>query len=131
RATGRDGLPGRDRELQWLVEGPGLVTLPAPGPGGTVAALSAARARLAAAPGGTDRGGPGPPGVPRGLAAEPQDTTARPARLPGAQGPSQSITDPGGGLPAAQPALPGLIGVFGIYWHLSAYAQSGVRDPLA
>src|SRR5207302_222665 len=48
-----------------------------------------------------------------------------------AQGPDQSAADPGSGLPAAQPGLPGLIGLFGIHWQLSAGAQSTVRDQLA
>jgi hypothetical protein len=44
---------------------------------------------------------------------------------------SQSASDPRSGLSAAQPGLPGLIALFGMYWHLSACAQSCVRDVLA
>src|SRR5262249_3063018 len=54
-----------------------------------------------------------------------------PLLYPAAQGADQPTADPGSGLPAAQPGLPGLIGLFGTYWHLSACAQPSVRDVLA
>ena len=48
-----------------------------------------------------------------------------------AQGSDQPAADPGGGLPAAEPGLPGLIVLFGRYWHFSACALFSVREVLA
>src|SRR6185312_12770349 len=50
---------------------------------------------------------------------------------PPTQGANQPTADPGGGLSPAQPRVSGLIALFGMYWHLSACAQSFVRDVLA
>src|SRR5207248_1795192 len=82
RAAAGGRLPGDDRELQRLVAGPGLGTVPAPRPGTPARPLAQARTGPAAAAGGPDRGGPGPPPLPGGLAAGPEGPASGAAGLP-------------------------------------------------
>src|SRR5262249_40158321 len=100
----------------------------APWPGGLSAAKqpqqrgSSAGEALAAGPGLAQ-----PPGSLRSRSQPRQDSLLHPA----AQGADQSAPDPGSGVPASRSGLPGLIGLFGIYWQMSTCAQISVRDQLA